>query len=231
MNNNFSIRKKLIHYKNNKYNIFGGAEYKKTTDADDANNVVNVGEIVSDNNTAPHQDSSTIDFSASSASELQYMKPSEMTLYSIPQGTELYHGSKELESFDTTRINVGKDSLVAFFSPNKDFAMSYINSCASKDGFIHKFTVNKQIDKIYIVSPHDKNLNWNEQIIENNFCKGGEFGKMNGVGFFVKNDPSQNAYSSEFALCDPSQFLTYVGTFRCLGPRSLSDEYKFNKGE
>jgi hypothetical protein len=36
-------------------------------------------------------------------------------------------------------------------------------------------------------------------------------------------------HSSEFALCNPGAFLEYVGTYRCIGPRQLSDEYNFNE--
>ena len=120
-------------------------------------------------------------------------------------------------------------------------ASSYIKYCVSSDkGYIHKFVVNKEIDRLYILSLQDKELQWDEKNIENKFCQSNQFGKLNGVGFFIPNEikgrlveddnaSTQKLFSSEFALCDPEQFLTYVGTFRCTGPRSLSKIYRFDK--
>jgi hypothetical protein len=176
---------------------------------------------------------------------LQYMDPSHMTLYTIPVGTELYHGSTDISIFDPQRINIGKNTLVGFFSPNKSLASSYIKYCVHIDngyikGYIHKFIVSKDIDRLYILSYLDKELNWDEKNIETKFCQSTQFGKLNGVGFFIpdeikyrlaenENSVKNNLYSSEFALCDPQQFLTYIGTFQCIGPRSLSEIYRFDK--
>jgi hypothetical protein len=239
MNNNFGIRKKMIHYKKYNKNMFGGNGDEDVKNSEELIPSANVGQITANDNGMDQSNYPDSIASNGPIQQLPYMEPTHLTLYSIPQGTELYHGSKDLSQFDTTRINIGKDQLTAFFSPNKDFAASYINECVSGEGYIHKFITNKQMDRIYILSANDKNLHLDEKTLENKFCRGGEFGKMNGIGFFVAdkikdrfsdtNNSSRDTYSSEFAFCDPSQYLTYVGTFRCIGPRSLSTIYKFDE--
>merc|ERR1711916_34332 len=69
---------------------------------------------------------------------LNYMEPSKTTLYVIPRGTILYHGSMVKESFNPYDIRLGDDRLVSYFSPNKRLAADYIVGCAlypTKSGF------------------------------------------------------------------------------------------------
>ena len=175
-------------------------------------------------------------------SNIDVMDPSQMPLYTIPVDTVLYHGTKNISQFNTTKIDLGNDSLVAFFSPNKAYASSYITECAlfpKETGYIHVFKVIKPIDKIFILSSTDKNLEWTEEALKNKFCDNDEHGRLNGVGFFVNKDKvnkfsnsksnSRNSelFNSEFALCDPSSYLVYTGTYSCVGTRNLSPLYKF----
>merc|ERR1712146_783067 len=53
---------------------------------------------------------------------INYMEPSKTTTYTIPQGAILYHGSMVRESFNPYDIKLGNDTLVSYFSPNKEFA-------------------------------------------------------------------------------------------------------------
>ena len=61
---------------------------------------------------------------------LNYMEPSKTTLYTIPKGTLLFHGSLNRESFNPYDIRLGDDKLVAYFSPNKRLTADYIVACA-----------------------------------------------------------------------------------------------------
>ena len=45
---------------------------------------------------------------------LNYMEPSTTSLYNIPRGTIMYHGSLNRESFNPYDIRLGDDKLVAF---------------------------------------------------------------------------------------------------------------------
>lgn len=180
-------------------------------------------------------------------SPLEYMIPSHMTFFTIPVGTELFHGSNRVSQFNATRVDIGGSELAAFFSPNKEFASSYIQECATAPetrGYIHKFRVFRTLDRIYIISPQDKDFAWNEKILKDKFCNSTKLDNINGIGFFVPSSESEkfakdtktedasnsdNLNSSEFALCNPGAFLEYVGTYQCIGPRQLSDEYRFDE--
>ena len=175
-------------------------------------------------------------------------EPSYVPLYTIPAGTVLYHGSKTKETFDPQKITLGDDTLAAFFTPNKRFAADYISGCVGEEtGYIHMFKVRIPITSIYVISSHNKKDVWDIGQLETKFCKGTEYGRLNGVGFFVKDDfsnkfveqldapedqePPQVAggipTASEFAICDPSSFLDYVSTQRCQSARNLSQPYNF----
>jgi hypothetical protein len=114
------------------------------------------------------------------------MEPTHETLYTIPAGTILYHGTTIMETFDPARIILGNEELVAFFSQDIRLASDYVNGCVDGDkGAIHKFKTLKDIDRIYIVSQYDKSRgkNWDLKNIEDNFCKNSK--RYNGVGFFI----------------------------------------------
>jgi hypothetical protein len=176
-------------------------------------------------------------------------EPSYVPLYTIPAGTILYHGSKTKETFDPQKITLGDDTLAAFFTPNKRFAADYISGCVGDEtGFIHMFKARVPITNIYVISSHNKKDGWNISQLETKFCKGTEYGRLNGVGFFVKDDFGQKFVyqvgeqddekqgtqeggviptASEFAICDPSSFLDYISTQRCQSARNLSEPYNF----
>lgn len=118
---------------------------------------------------------------------LSHMEPSHMTVYTIPAGTILYHGSVLKETFNPTDIKLGEDSLVSYFSESPILASSHIMECSlypNKTGYIHKFRVKKDIDNIIILSQYDRNGEFDDKHIENKFCKGDRM--YNGVGFFIK---------------------------------------------
>jgi hypothetical protein len=177
---------------------------------------------------------------------LNYMEPSKTTLYTIPQGTILYHGSLYKESFNPYDIRLGDDKLVSYFSPNKRLSADYIIGCAlypTKAGFLHKFRVKREIPRIMIVSSFEKQPNWTLRFIEDSFCSRRFRIQLDGIGFFyprkdestftsLNTDPDVPAkvtFDSEFAICDPNYFLEYVATQRCVSNRKLSPEYHFSK--
>ena len=95
----------------------------------------------------------TVQQSIFNPEKLNYMEPSKTTLYKIPKGTILYHGSLTKEAFNPYDIRLGDDRLVSYFSPNKSLAADYIVGCAlypTKSGFLHKFRVKKDIEKILL---------------------------------------------------------------------------------
>jgi hypothetical protein len=166
------------------------------------------------------------------STKLQYMNPSKMTTYTIKRGTILYHASTTKETFNPFVIKLGENGkLVAFFTPNRDHALSYIKNCTEfpeERGFIHMFKVNEDITDIMIVSPYDTNFTLEN--IENNFCSRTHDPLLNGVGIFypkegVSYDTESKIAESEFALCHPnSKTLSYVGTYSCNGRAKLSTE-------
>ncbi len=177
---------------------------------------------------------------------LNYMEPSKTTLYVVPRGTILYHGSMVRESFNPYDIRLGEDRLVSYFSPNKRLAADYIVGCAlypSKTGFLHKFRVKKDIEKILIVSTHEKQAHWTLRFLEDSFCSRKFRIQLDGVGFFFPrrdekdfvaikqgmNETTNLAFDSEFAICNPNEYLEYVSTQRCVSMRKLNAEYHFSR--
>jgi len=170
---------------------------------------------------------------------LPYMNPSKMTLYTIPQGTVLYHAS-EKETFNPFHLQLGNDQLVAYFTPNRDFALDYIKNCAEypyKGGFVHVFKTNEDIDNIRIIDSYDLTSSFNAKEIENKYCSRSHNPLLEGIGFFfpkngkVYNDISK-MFDSEFSLCNPnSKKLSYMGSYRCISKRKLNSEpYNFVNG-
>lgn len=175
---------------------------------------------------------------------LNYMEPSKTSLYIIPRGTILYHGSMVKESFNPYDIRLGEDRLVSYFSPNKRLAADYIVGCAlypTKPGFLHKFRVKKDIEKILIISTHEKQAHWTLRFIEDSFCSRKFRIQLDGIGFFyprrdekdfvaIKQGVAANtnlAFDSEFAICNPNEYLEYISTQRCVSMRKLSAEQHF----
>ena len=182
-----------------------------------------------------------------------YTEASRMTLYTIPKGSILYHGSKNKESFNPFNIKLGDDTLVGYFTSNKDFSADYISRCAfypKESGYIHKFKTKKDIERILIISSYDKKSSWDVKNIENLFCSNNnQYGeKLDGIGFFypiisnnaysnddkfdddnLNNNNNTNQYDIEVALCDPNYFLEYISTQRCVAVRKISSNYHFTQ--
>ena len=177
---------------------------------------------------------------------LNYMEPSKTSLYNIPRGTIMYHGSLNRESFNPYDIRLGDDKLVAFFSPNKRLAADYIVGCAlypTKAGFLHKFRVKKDIEKILIISTYEKQQHWTLKFLEDSFCSRKFRIQLDGIGFFFprrdekdfsaiqrgEENPKRLSFDSEFAICNPNEYLEYISTQRCSSMRKLSKDYHFSK--
>ncbi len=177
--------------------------------------------------------------------KLNYMEPSKTTLFTIQKGTILYHGSLYKELFNTFDIRLGEDKLVAYFSPNRRLAADYIRGCADypiRPGYIHKFRVKKNIEKIMIISTTERKPNWTLSYIEDTFCSRKFRIQLDGIGFLfprrdehslynpgVVQDDERVSFDFQTAICDPNEYLEYVSTQRCLAMRKLSSEYNFNR--
>lgn len=161
--------------------------------------------------------------------KLPWSDVSRVTLYTIPEGIALYHGSQTVNTFDVKTLKLNKETSVVFFSPNIEIAKSYIQDCSPTNptGFIHKFVTTKPIEKIYIISSNETSNVWEENIIEKKFCNNEDHdtcrANLHGIGFFVdKND----TFNSEFALCKPLEFLEYKGRAHCNGARVITNEFE-----
>ena len=173
---------------------------------------------------------------------LNPVAPGTTQLYNIPAGTILYHGSLNKESFNPYDIRLGDDRLVSYFSQSKRLAADYIIGCAlypTKSGFLHKFRVKKDIKRILIISPHERQSHWTLRFIEDSFCSRKFRIQLDGIGFFFpkkhesvfSRDNQQNDgridFDNEFAICDPNEFLEYIDTQRCVSMRKLTPAYSF----
>lgn len=160
---------------------------------------------------------------------LEFAYPSKPVLYTIPAGVVLYHGSQTVDTFEVETLNLKENTNVVFFSPNYDVAKSYIQYCspANPVGFIHKFTVIKPIDKIFIISANETDDIWQEPLIEEKFCNNTKHDSchadLHGIGFFIE---LKDGFNAEFALCRPAEFLQYEGRSRCNGARVLTDNFE-----
>ncbi|CAH6421592.1 Hypothetical protein KVN_LOCUS365 [uncultured virus] len=170
-------------------------------------------------------------------SKLNFMQPSKIETYTIPIGTILYHGTKSKETFNPLNIKLSDSNLVAYFSPNIRFAADYIGGCGQypeENGYIHMFRVTKNIDKILIVSTYNISEKWNHDIFQKNFCssQNNYETKFNGIGFFIPKkevvDKKKISYIPEFAICDPTDYLEYINTQRCIAKHTLSNNYRFD---
>jgi hypothetical protein len=170
---------------------------------------------------------------------------SEINTFTIKSGTILYHASK-IRGFNPNEIKLGKDHLISFFTPNFKLASFKIKGCDLDElnSYIHTFEVVKDITKIFVKLPYTTgNININD--LKNEFCTNKIY---NGVGFFFpKNDieifnnalidgnsleleklPNNDYYYSEFALCNPNEWLKYLVSHSCKSYRSLSPAFRMN---
>ena len=234
MNCNKYYKKYKLNY--DTYNLEGGAVTTNSVIPD----TINDNDIDTKENQVVNEDITL------SSVKLPFMNPSKTTVYTIFEGTILYHGSMMKESFNPDDIRLGTDNLVSYFSPNKRLAADYITGCAlypSKNGYIHKFRVKKDITKLMILSTYEKNKEWDLKFYENSFCSNKYRIQLNCIGFFYPmsdelsmedidmNSNDTSNYDSEFALCNPNEFLEYISTQRCIAARKISDEYRFTKNK
>lgn len=116
---------------------------------------------------------------------LPYPMPSnQISTFTIPAGTILYHATTNRKGFNTQYMELGNDKLILFFTPNFRLASDKIEGCSldKQNGFIHVFRVTRDIPDIYIKLPYDMTDDTDMSMLENNFCSGTN--KFSGVGFF-----------------------------------------------
>jgi hypothetical protein len=164
--------------------------------------------------------------------------------YTIKEGTILYHATTNKKGFNTNYIELGKDKLINFFTPNFRLASDKIEGCSvdKQNGYIHVFRVKKDIPNIYVKLPYDITDDINSGTLANEFCSQnhnyfgiGFFYPKNNIEMFSNLQSSQNFnitdesnYYSEFGLCNPRPYLEYIYSQRCQSLRKLSDPFRFN---
>ncbi len=171
----------------------------------------------------------------------------EVNTYTIKEGTILYHATSNKKGFNKNQIDLGKDKLINFFTPNFRLASDKIEGCSidKQNGFIHVFRVVKDIPNIYVKLPYDIANDINSGLLANEFCSANQ--NYYGIGFFYpknniemfSNNPYQSTlnpqilgnpdqYYSEFGLCNPKPYLEYLYSQRCQSLRKLSEPYRFD---
>lgn len=112
------------------------------------------------------------------------MPSNQISTFTIPAGTILYHATTKRKGFNTQYMELGNDKLILFFSPNFRLASDKIEGCSldKQNGFIHVFRVVRDIPNIYVKLPYDLSDDTDMDMLENNFCSGTN--KFSGVGFF-----------------------------------------------
>ena len=179
----------------------------------------------------------------------------QINTYTIKEGTILYHATVNKKGFNTNYIELGKDKLINFFTPNFRLASDKIEACSidKQNGYIHVFKVKKDISNIYIKHPYDIADDINSGNLANEFCSQNQ--NYSGVGFFYpknniemfsnnltfKEETKQflptgiemgvgmdSQYYSEFGLCNPKLYLEYIYSQKCQTLRKLSDPYRFD---
>lgn len=164
--------------------------------------------------------------------------------YTIKEGTILYHATTNKKGFNTNFLELGKDKLISFFTPNFRLASDKIEGCSvdKQNGYIHVFMVKKDIPNIYIKLPYDIADDINSGILANEFCSQNH--NYFGIGFFypknnievfsnqipnqIPNQINEENYYSEFGLCNPRPYLEYLYSQRCQSLRKLSDPFRFD---
>jgi hypothetical protein len=170
--------------------------------------------------------------SKADAAPLQHSVPSHFTTYTIPKGTILFHGSMNIDTFDPFDIQLA-DVDLAYFSQNRKFAADHIMSCSNyplQRGYLHAFRVKEDIPKVVIMSIFKRREEWTMNWLYDHFCSGKSHPRYRGVGFFfprggkksATEDAGNPAFDSEFILCNPSEYLEYINTSRCIAMRRLS---------
>jgi hypothetical protein len=91
---------------------------------------------------------------------------------------------------------------VAYLSSYEDVAEGYARCVASGRGWVNKYIAKKQFSVLDI---SDEFLHYDAEEVEKEFC-------LQGGGYYIKWSES----SDEFALCNPWNFLEYVGSRPCI---------------
>ena len=89
----------------------------------------------------------------------------------------------------------------------------------------------------------EKQANWTLRFIEDSFCSRKFRIQLDGIGFFFPRRDEKDfvaiqqgasgatnlAFDSEFAICNPNEYLEYISTQRCVSMRKLNPEYHFSR--
>lgn len=174
----------------------------------------------------------------------------EIKTYTIKKGTILYHSVTNKRGFNTQNIQLGKDKIILFFTPNFRLASDKIEGCSidKQKGYIHVFEVNQDIPNIFVKLPYDTDEDISMETLHDQFCSGSR--QYNGVGFFYpKNEIeifsntmmnslnqtqtqlqgiSEENFYSEFGLCNPTPYLNYLYSQKCQSLRKLSQPYRID---
>lgn len=154
---------------------------------------------------------------------------SKMSLMTIPDHINLYHGSVNKNTFDPDDIKLSDGTLLALFSNNPRLSSDSFMNCAyfpTVNGYLHQFYVKKPIPYIQVISPTTTKLT-DLKALDVQFCQKEDNPKLNGFALPIKSkQPSEpgesQAYDYIFGLCNPNEFLVYKSSTICVNPFRLS---------
>jgi hypothetical protein len=160
---------------------------------------------------------------------------SKLKLLTLPTGINIYHGSQTKNSFDPNDIKLSDGTLLAIFSNNPKLASDSFMNCASypvTNGYLHQFTIKKEIPYVQLVSPTAIDKGSNLKNLDTLFCQKPDNPRLNGFAYPVKNislqDKGKTVYDYIIGLCNPNEYLKYVSTTICVNPYRLSDPININ---
>lgn len=178
-------------------------------------------------------------------------KPIARKTYTIPSGSILYHGSVELETFNTKPLIVGSKTYTTFFTFSEELAALEFGNCRPEPGkgYLHKFEVIKSINNVILSELYSQNyvgengvsMAYDLDNINNNYCGNyiNQFGQtFDAVAFKKQPDDSELSITNltdhpdieniKVAICKPHEFLVYKSSRRCQYGK-LSGDYNFTE--
>jgi len=137
----------------------------------------------------------------------------------IPKGTYLYLGHNAAVDkcpdpfFYSGQTSGERPSLyVAYFSSYENVAEGYARCIGPGRGWVNKYRVEKTFS---VMDISDEMLHYDAEEVAKEFCPAGG-------GYYIK----WSSDSDEYALCNPWNFLEYLGSKRCVKHGSFASRYE-----
>jgi hypothetical protein len=174
---------------------------------------------------------------------------SHLTLRTIEQGINLYHGTYLMKSYNQRDILLNDGTLLAIFSNNIKLAADRFGNCSTwptNKGYLHKFRVKKDIPYIKVVDSSRLQFptsvgngvtgvadDFNLSVLEEMYCNSKENPKLNGFAIPiprpVAGDPGNRVvWDYIIGLCNPNEYLEPIEIRECIRPYKLGTAYNPN---